>query len=177
MSLGEAQFNWFVNDWLTVVGGRYITPIGFFNERLNHEWINRLPDEPLMFRQVSPQITTDGVELRGAHYLFGSPVKLEYMLYGGNGFQSDPTAPDFDINDLGALSGGPDQFNANAIGGRLGLWIPATGLTTGVSYYHNSHYLLGSSDYMDVWQYDLGWRKGTGTCGSSTPRPSSRRRT
>ena len=54
VSVGEAQVNWFVNDWLTVVVGRYLTPIGFFNERLNHEWINRLPDVPLMFRQVSP---------------------------------------------------------------------------------------------------------------------------
>jgi hypothetical protein len=53
VSVGEAQINWFATDWLTVVLGRYLTPIGFFNERLNHEWINRLPDVPLMFRQVS----------------------------------------------------------------------------------------------------------------------------
>jgi hypothetical protein len=160
INLGEAQFNWFANDWLTVVGGRFITPIGFFNERLNHEWINRLPDEPLMFRQVSPQITTDGLEIRGAHYLFGSPVKLEYMFYGGNGFQVDPTAPGFDINDLEAISGGPDTFDAGALGGRLGLWIPAWGVTAGASVFYDSHYLIGHSDAMTVCQYDVGYRRG-----------------
>ena len=50
VSVAEAQANWFATDWLTVVIGRYITPIGFFNERLNHEWINRLPDPPLPAR-------------------------------------------------------------------------------------------------------------------------------
>ncbi len=162
VDVGEAQFNWFVNDWLTVVGGRYITPIGFFNERLNHEWINRLPDEPLMFRQVSPQITTDGVEIRGSSYLFGSPVKMEYMFYGGNGFQLEPSNPPglADVADLGAISGGADLLNANAVGGRLGLWIPALGLTGGVSGFHNSHYLLDHSDSMEIWQTDFGWRKG-----------------
>ena len=162
VSLGEAQFNWFVNDWLTVVGGRYITPIGFFNERINHEWINRLPDEPLMFLQVSPQITTDGVEVRGSSYLFGSPVKMEYMFYGGNGFRLQPGSPPglTDVADLEAISGGTDSLDLNAIGGRLGLWIPELGLTGGFSGYHNSHYLVGSSDYMQVWQTDIEWRKG-----------------
>jgi len=147
---------------VSVVGGRFITPIGFFNERLNHEWINRLPDEPLMFRQVSPQISTDGFEIRGGAYLFGSPVKMEYMFYGGNGFQIQPGAPPglTDVADLGAISGGADLLNANALGGRLGLWIPALGLTGGFSGYRNSHYLLGFSDAMTVWQADCGWRKG-----------------
>ena len=71
IDVGEAQFNYFATDWLTVVGGRYLTPIGFFNERLNHEWINKLPDPPLMFLQVSPLSSTNGVEIRGAHYLVG----------------------------------------------------------------------------------------------------------
>ena len=162
VSLGEAQFNWFVNDWLTVVGGRYLTPIGFFNERLDHEWINRLPDAPLMFRQVSPQISTDGLEIRGGHYLFDSPVKFEYAFYGGNGFQITPNQPPglADVADLEAISGGPDQLNANAVGGRLGLWIPKWGLTAGASGYHNTHYLVGLPGDYDLWQFDAGWRKG-----------------
>src|SRR5262249_44235252 len=124
VSVPEAQVNWLATDWLTVVLGRYLTPIGFFNERLNHDWINRLPDPALMFLQVSPLSSTDGLMLRGATYLGCSPVKLEYSLYGGNGLQL--AAPPKSLNDvanLEAITGGPDETSVKALGGRLGLWV------------------------------------------------------
>ncbi len=153
IDVGEAQFNYFATDWLTVVGGRYLTPIGFFNERLNHEWINLLPDPPLMFLQVSPLSSTNGVEFRGARYLFGSPVKMEYSIYGGNGFQLAQTPQGLaDVADLEAISGGPDVVDAKALGGRLGLWVPAWGLTAGVSGYYNPDYIPGSSESINVLQ-------------------------
>lgn len=158
VAVGEAQFNWFVNDWLTVVGGRYLTPIGFFNERLNHEWINRLPDPPLMFLQVSPQSSTDGLEVRGARYLFDWPVKMEYSLYGGNGFQAAGTG----INDLADLEviSGVDEVTTKAIGGRLGLWAPEYGLTGGISWFRSFDYIPGFHDDISLWQLDFGFRKG-----------------
>jgi hypothetical protein len=158
VAVGEAQFNWFANDWLTVVGGRYLTPIGFFNERLNHEWINRLPDPPLMFLQVSPQSSTDGLELRGAHYLFDSPVKMEYSFYGGNGFQAAGTSIN-NLADLESISG-VDEVNTVALGTRVGLWIPEYGLTGGASYFHSFNYIPGFNDDISLWQLDCGYRKG-----------------
>ena len=158
VAVGEAQFNWFANDWLTVVGGRYLTPIGFFNERLNHEWINRLPDPPLMFLQVSPQSSTDGLEIRGSRYLFDSPVKMEYSLYGGNGFQAAGTTIN-NLADLEAISG-VDEVNTVAIGSRVGLWVPECGLTGGVSWFHSFNYIPGFHDDISLWQLDFGYRKG-----------------
>ena len=161
MDVGEAQFNYFATNWLTVVGGRYLTPIGYFNERLNHEWINKLPDPPLMFLQVSPLSSTNGVEIRGAHYIADSPVKLEYSLYGGNGFELAQTPQGLaDIADLEAITGGPDVVNAKAIGGRLGLWVPAWGFTAGASGYYNPDYIPGNSESIDVLQFDAGFHKG-----------------
>jgi hypothetical protein len=165
VGVGEAQMNWILSDHFTLVAGRYITPIGFFNERINHEWINKLPDPPLMFRQVSPQISTDGLELRGATYLGSLPVKLEYSLYGGNGFElsGPPGSVNSvlnDVADLGTITGGPDEVDAKAIGGRLGLWVPCWGLTAGFSAYLNSPYAPGSPDQMELWQFDAGWHKG-----------------
>jgi hypothetical protein len=161
VGVGEAQINWFVNDWLTVVGGRYLTPIGFFNERLNHEWINRLPDAPLMFRQVSPLTSNDGLMLRGATYLWGSPVKMEYCLYGGNGLQAG-TAPTSlnEVANLQNITGGPDETSLTSLGGRLGLWIPEWGLTGGVSTYFNGKYSTAAPDQFNLWQLDLGWHYG-----------------
>jgi hypothetical protein len=161
VSLGEAQIDWLVTDWMTVVLGRFLTPIGFFNERLNHEWINRLPDEPLMFRQVSPLISTDGLMLRGAAYVCCSPVKLEYMLYAGNGLQAAaPPATYTAAVDLGNITGGPDETNLHAMGGRIGFWIPEWGLTGGLSGYINGRYSAAAVDQFNLWQVDLSYRKG-----------------
>jgi hypothetical protein len=161
VSVGEAQINWFATDWLTVVVGRYLTPIGFFNERLNHEWINRLPDVPLMFRQVSPLTSTDGLMLRGATYLGCWPVKLEYMLYGGNGLQAAAVpATVSEVANLQNITGGPDETSLKALGGRVGFWVPAWGLTGGISGYSNGRYSTGPADQFSLWQLDLGYRKG-----------------
>ena len=161
VELGEAQVNWLASDCATVVAGRYLTPIGFFNERLNHEWINKLPDPALMFRQVSPLIATNGLEIRGATYLGCSPIKMEYSLYGGNGFQlSEAPGSLNDIADLGTLTGGPDEVDAKAIGGRLGLWVPERGLTGGISAYFNGPYVPGSPDRYQLLQVDAGYRRG-----------------
>ncbi len=161
VAVGEAQLNWLVSDWLTVVLGRYLDPIGFFNERLNHEWINRLPDPALMFRQVSPLTSSDGLMLRGATYIGGSPVKLEYCLYGGNGLQaaSAPTAYS-SVVDLENITGGPDETTIKALGGRLGYWVPAWGLTGGVSVYSNGRYSSAARDQFNLWQLDFGYRRG-----------------
>ena len=56
-----AQADFFVNDWLTIIAGRFVAPIGFFNERLNNPWINKLPGDapgsgPLLWQQVLPAV-------------------------------------------------------------------------------------------------------------------------
>ena len=40
-----AQADFFVTDWLTIIAGRFVAPIGWFNERLNNPWINKLPGD------------------------------------------------------------------------------------------------------------------------------------
>jgi hypothetical protein len=166
VSVAEAQVDWIAADWLTVVIGRFITPIGYFNERLNHEWINRMPDVPLMFNQVSPLVDTDGIQLRGSKYLGCWPVKVEYSLYGGNGLQSNFAAPGTVTNvaDLAQITGGSDEFDIRALGGRLGFWVPEWGFNGGISTYFNGRYISaangGSSDQFNLWQLDLGYRHG-----------------
>src|SRR5262249_3022771 len=141
--------------------GRYLTPIGFFNERLNHEWINRLPDVPLMFRQVSPLSSTDGLMLRGAAYIADSPVKLEYALYGGNGLRAATAPTTYSaVANLEGITGGPDEVNIGALGGRIGFWVPAWGLMGGVSGYSNGRYSSAAPDQFNLWQLDLSYRKG-----------------
>jgi hypothetical protein len=161
VGVGEAQIDWLVSDWLTAVIGRYLTPIGFFNERLNHEWINRLPDVPLMFRQVSPLSSTDGLMFRGGAYICGSPVKLEYDLYGGNGLQANMAPKTLSATaDLENITGGSDETNLHSLGGRVGFWVPAWGLQGGLSGYVNGRYSSAAPDQFNLWQVDLNYRQG-----------------
>ncbi len=77
VGLGQAQLDIFLNNWLTMDMGYFLAPIGFWNEALDPRWVNKLPDVPLVMRQVIPDgLTVTGVQFRGAKYLFGSPVKM-----------------------------------------------------------------------------------------------------
>ena len=86
VQLWRAQAEWFLNDSLTVVSGRFYSPIGFFSERLRLDWVIKTPDPPLMFNQVYPaQLSFNGVQFRGAKYVADTPVKLEYSGFVANG--------------------------------------------------------------------------------------------
>jgi hypothetical protein len=154
----QAQMDWFVKDWLTVSAGRFLTPIGSFNERLYREWINKLPDIPLMFRQVVPLTSTDGLQLRGSRYLGGLPLKLEYSIYAGNGFQLSQKPPP--VGDLQRLTGGPDQVSSTAYGGRIGLWVPRHGINFGLSGYTNGIYSPGSQNHYFLGDVDFNYHRG-----------------
>jgi hypothetical protein len=166
VSLTFAQVDFLVNDWLTIVVGRFVAPIGWYNERANNPWVNKLPidapDTPLLWRQVLPTLSCQGLQARGAHYLGDSPVKLEYAAYVSNGLNL--SAPPASINDLANLENMESTFsyvtNDKAVGGRVGFWWPEVGLTGGLSGMYNGSYLPGSTDSIRLWAADLNYHKG-----------------
>jgi hypothetical protein len=168
VSVGSfAQADWFVNDWLTITAGRFVLPIGFYNERLNYSWINKLPIDapgsaPLLWLQVLPPLSALGAEATGAFYLGCSPIKMEYAAYISNGLNITraPTA-----NELANLEDMTDTFdvisNEKAVGGRLGLWWPEMGLEGGVSAMYNGDYIRGGlEDSISLYAIDLNYHKG-----------------
>lgn len=158
-----AQFDWMVTDWLTVVGGRYLTPIGTMNERLHFSWINKMADYPIFSWAVVPfDFNLNGAQLRGSTYLFGSPVKLEYAFYAANGLgvPGNGTVTDF-VNIVGQTDSSKTINNAIAYGGRVALWVPAVGFNGGVSYFGNRPYTAGvDAAKMDIWDIDLNYHYG-----------------
>ncbi len=157
-----AQLDFLLGDHLTAVVGRYLVPIGFYNERLSFEWGDKLPDDPLMFHQVSPLTSTDGVQLRGSTYLFCSPVKMEYALWFGNGMELTAAPGSLaDLADLDVLAGS-DNTHAKAVGGRVGLWVPKWGINGGVSGYFDYNYALGPPTVLSLAQVsvDASYHKG-----------------
>jgi hypothetical protein len=167
-----AQADFFVNDWLTIIAGRFVAPIGWYNERLNTPWINLLPGDapgsgPLLWQQVLPPLAMLGVEVQGAFYLCNSPVKLEYNAYVSNGLNLTPaTAGSPTLDELANLQNmtstfGPTITNDHIFGGRIGLWWPECGLAGGISGLVNGDYVAGGfEDSISLWAVDLNYKKG-----------------
>ena len=165
------QADFLVNDWLTIIAGRFVAPIGFFNERLNNPWINKLPADapgsaPLPWLQVLPAMSLMGVQARGSFYLGGSPLKMEYAAYVSNGLNVTPaTANAPTADEVANLENMTDTFsiisNNKAFGGRLGLWWPEVGLEGGLSGMYSGDYLAVSQDLsIGLWALDLNYHKG-----------------
>jgi len=166
-----AQADFFVNDWLTIIAGRFVAPIGWYNERLNNPWVNKLPTDaagtaPLLWLQVLPAMSMLGVQAQGSFYLGCSPLKLEYNAYISNGLNLTPATPGMPtIDELANLENMTDTFsiisNDKAIGGRLGLWWPEKGLEAGFSAMTNGDYVAGGSeDSINLIAVDLNYHKG-----------------
>src|SRR5262249_38112975 len=160
--LFRAQLEWFLHDSLTVVFGRFYSPLGFYTERIRLPWVLKTPDPPMMFNQVYPQLLSfDGVQLRGARYLGDSPVKLEYSGFVANGLSVagsnlSPTA----FANLNNFRDEIDDVNGRkAFGGRVGFSIPAVGLIAGISGLENGPYDQ-DGHYLNLWDIDANWHKG-----------------
>jgi hypothetical protein len=162
-ALGQAQADIFINDWLTMDIGYFLAPIGFYNERIDAEWINKLPDQPLVMRQVIPYgLTLTGLQFRGSKYLFDSPVKMEYSVYATNatgvpgGAGRQPGWANLD-----RLLGTTANLNSGmAYGGRLGFWIPARGINFGVSEFANAPYSNTAGAITSIWQPYFNYHRG-----------------
>jgi hypothetical protein len=171
-----AQADFIVNDWLTIIAGRFVAPIGWFNERLNNPCINKLPGDapgsgPLLWEQVLPPMALLGVQAMGSFYLPCLPVKMEYAAYVSNGLNLTPVvagAPT--LSELANLQNMQDTFtlisNEKAFGGRIGLWWPEAGLAGGVSGLYSGDYIAGVpnaggfENAIGLWAVDLSYRKG-----------------
>jgi hypothetical protein len=113
-------------------------------------------------RQVIPDgLTVTGLQLRGAKYLFRSPVKLTYAAYLSNGLGVPGAGGKNDWADLGGLVGTTANVNNGmAYGGRIGLWLPTRGINFGVSEFVNAPYDHGSGAVYSIWQPYFNFKRG-----------------
>jgi hypothetical protein len=162
VQLWRAQAEWFINDHWTFVAGRFYSPIGFFSERLRLNWVIKTPDPPLMFNQVYPaQLSFDGLQLRGARYVFDWPVKLEYSGFVANGLSvaGAKLSPSIYSNLNNFTDTGNDINGAKAWGGRVGLSFPRIGVIAGLSGLANQAYSQAGQT-LNLWDVDASWHKG-----------------
>ncbi len=108
-----AQADVFVNRYVTLVGGRFLTPFGIYNERLHSGWIRNLQTAP--FITAFEASDSNGGMVRGAIPLNGT-MNVNY-----SGFYSVSSDTAWFLSD-------------RAAGGRVGFFLPRARLEVGASF-------------------------------------------
>ena len=114
-TLEYLQVDYNATSWLTITGGRFLTPFGIFNERISAIWINKFQDAPLIAPIGTAGGYSDGFMVRGAA-LSNDKYVVNYTAY----FSTLSTVSHFE--------------SERSTGGRAGLFLPGTRLEVGMSY-------------------------------------------
>jgi hypothetical protein len=116
--LSTADFQIFLNDYVTVEAGLFDQPFGDWYETQSPMWVNRFVTAPLPFG-VEPVVPPGelGLQLRGGFQWGQLGQDADYTVWGGNG-------PNFSSNVLGAAMSSPtavafSQTNGKSIGARF----------------------------------------------------------
>lgn len=162
LTIADASF--IVNDHLMLGGGLFVVPFAQYHNRFDPPWINKFPDDPLVFSDggIAPSSEV-GIFARGAYGLPGVSwlrwPKISYDLYLTNGpalITNDPTAAgSLNFDDF------TDLNNGKAAGGRIGL-LPIPQLETGYSIqysqaapdgFQHAYVLLQAADFNWVQEF------------------------
>src|SRR5208283_2608150 len=113
VNMSFAQLDYFLNDYMTLVSGYILIPLGTYSER-SAGWLNKTPDDPLAV-DFLPGAGV-GAELRGAVPVGVSGQMLTYAAYGVNGPSSTDGTADAGSLDLGGNVGGDAVSSPNLNG-------------------------------------------------------------
>ena len=124
----------FLSDYVTFVGGKFLSPIGQFRQNLHPSWINKLPSAPPGFgHDGAAPISELGMQLRGG-FPFGG-MRTNYSIYIGNGPEliAEWDGSEFELDGVEAEAKNEDQDNKKVIGGRFAL-LPIPEIELGLSF-------------------------------------------
>ena len=121
--------DWFLNDNLTLIAGKFLSPIGNFRQNLHPSWINKLPSAPPGFgHDGAAPISEVGVQLRGVAPMGNS--RLNYAFFLGNGPKIE--GEDGEIHAIEAEGFASDPDDEKVFGGRVA-FLPIPSLELAVS--------------------------------------------
>ena len=136
IDLSFATLDYMLNDYVTVVAGDMLLPLGTYAER-SAGWLNKIPDDPLP-RSVLPGSGV-GAQLRGGIPIGQTGQQVNYSFYVANGpgsvdgsgnatfvDSSGSVLPNLDFGNVGIQSNG-NRGNLHGDpggGGRIGWFFP-----------------------------------------------------
>jgi hypothetical protein len=133
VALEYLTIDWFINDYMVLVGGKFLSPIGQFRQNLHPSWINKLPSAPPGFgHDGAAPISDMGFQLRGGFPI--GAIRTNYAIYVSNGPELIAELEDgeFELDGVEAEGFGSDNDGEKVVGGRFGI-IPFAGFELGLS--------------------------------------------
>src|ERR1022692_3294451 len=127
INLSFAQLDYLINDYVTLVAGNMLLPLGTYTQR-GAGWLNKIPDDPLP-RDLLPGAGV-GAQLLGAVPVGQAGKLINYSIWGVNGPSSADGSGNADQLDLGGNVGlrsdnAVANLHGNLSGGaRVGLFMP-----------------------------------------------------
>ena len=122
VDLSFAQLDYLLNDYITVVAGYMVLPLGTYSERAAG-WLNKIPDDPLPVDFLPG--AGAGAQLRGAVPIGQAGQMLTYSGYAVNGPSSSDGKANAGSLDLGGNVGDSPNLNGYPSGGgRIGWFYP-----------------------------------------------------
>ena len=136
-NLEYLTLDWFVNDYMVLVAGKFLSPVGQFRQNIHPSWINKLPSAPPGFGHDGAAPVSDvGFQLRGGFPI--GAVRTNYAVYVSNGpeliaeIEEEDGELEFELDGVEAEGFGSDSDGEKVVGGRLGI-IPFAGFEIGLS--------------------------------------------
>jgi len=113
--------DWFMNDYMALVAGKFLSPIGQFRQNLHPTWINKMVTAPVGFGhdQAAP-VAELGVQLRGGIPV-GKTMNANYALYVSNGPILELNEDGDEIEAVEYNASTDDGDDNKTFGGRVGL--------------------------------------------------------
>ena len=155
IGLEYLTIDWFMNDYMALIAGKFLSPVGYFRQNLHPAWINKLPTAPIGFGhdQAAP-VADVGLQLRGGVGL-GDTMYSNYSFFvtnGPNELELNAAGDEIEaVETAGATGNEDDNF---LFGGRIGL-VPMANVEIGISGATGDVALEDESDRdYDVWGVD-----------------------
>ncbi len=131
VGLEYATIDLFLNDYIALLAGKFMSPLGQFRQNGHPSWINKLTSAPVGFGhdQAAP-ISDIGVQLRGGFNLGNDTSYANYAVYTANGPVLEILGGEIaEINTGGRTSNDDGEL---VYGGRIG-FLPIPMLEIGFS--------------------------------------------
>ena len=160
VALEYATLNFLVHDNVSIVVGKFLSPIGQFQERLHPTWINKIGYAPAGFGHDGAQPSSElGVQVRGGISI-GKRSMVNYAVMVGNG-------PRMGHEGGLELEGfGRDDNQNKAFGGRIG-FLPVPYFEIGGSYMkaavnglEGTGALMPTTGKVKIWGADAAYTRG-----------------
>lgn len=132
-ALEYLTLDWFINDYVTLVAGKFLSPIGQFRQNLHPSWINKLASAPPGFGHDGAAPVSDvGIQLRGGFPV--GQVRTNFAVYVSNGpeLKTEFEDGEYELDGVEAEGFSKDTDGEKVIGGRFAI-IPFPGLELGLS--------------------------------------------